>query len=247
MSYPAPPPAEQPPAARQDGSASPATGGSFFNDLFDFRFTRFVSLRLISIVYILILIAVSLGALVIVFAGFAQGGGTGVVALIFAAVGWLLYIILARVGLEAFAVLFRIHDDTSRMAHGVAGQGGATFAPPAPDFGGGAPTQVQQAPYTPGSYSQGGYGQGGYTPPPATPPPPRARRGRAPPPPPPPPPPAPAAAPDDAERPEQPAAVAVIPPCPAAGAGRPHRSASSPVTKSMSSSTRPSSSGSRSA
>ena len=69
MSYPAPPPAEQPPAARQGSSTSAATGGSFFNDLFDFRFTRFVSLRLISIVYILILIAVSLGALVIVFAG----------------------------------------------------------------------------------------------------------------------------------------------------------------------------------
>jgi hypothetical protein len=178
MSYPAPPPAEQPPA-RQGGSASPATGGSFFNDLFDFRFTRFVSLRLISIVYILILIAVSLGALLIVFAGFAQGGGTGLVALIFAAVGWLLYIILARVSLEAFAVLFRIHDDTSRMAHGLAGSGGAGYAPPAPSFGGGqppasdfggGPTQVQQYPYSQGGYQQGGYQQGGYTPPPATPP-----------------------------------------------------------------------------
>ena len=154
MSYPAPPPAEQPPA-RQGGSASPSTSGGFFNDLFDFRFTRFVSLRLISIVYVLILIAVSLGALVIVFAGFAQGGGTGVVALIFAAVGWLLYIILARVGLEAFAVLFRIHDDTSRMAHGLAGQGGGAFQAPAPDFGGGgAPTQVQQYPYTQGGSTQ---------------------------------------------------------------------------------------------
>ena len=175
MSYPAPPPAEQPPA-RQGGSASPSTtGGSFFNDLFDFRFTRFVSLRLISIVYLLILIAVSLGALITVFIGFSYGGGAGIVALIFAAVGWLLYIILARVALEAFAVLFRIHDDTSRMAHGLAGQGGAAFQPPAPDFGGGgAPTQVQQYPSTqPGptqpGYPQGGYPQGGYPPPPATP------------------------------------------------------------------------------
>jgi hypothetical protein len=157
MSYPAPPPAEQPPA-RQGASSSPATGGSFFNDLFDFRFTRFVSLRLISIVYLLILIAVSLGALVVVFIGFANGGGAGIVALIFAAVGWLLYVILARVSLEAFAVLFRIHDDTSRMAHGLAGQGGGAFQPPAPDFGG-SPTQVQQYPYTQGT-------QGGYPPPP---------------------------------------------------------------------------------
>jgi hypothetical protein len=119
MSYPAPPPASPPPAS--SGQSSAPSASSFFSDLFDIRFTRFVSLRLISIVYILILVVVSLVALAAIFTGFAIGPGTGIFYLILAALLWVVYIVLARVGLEAFAVLFRIHDDTSRMADALAG------------------------------------------------------------------------------------------------------------------------------
>jgi ABC-type multidrug transport system permease subunit len=119
MSYPAPPPASPPPAS---SSASPApSAGGFFNDLFDIRFTRFVSLRLISIVYILILVVATLVALGAIFTGFALGVGAGIFYLILAALLWVVYVVLARVGLEAFAVLFRIHDDTSRIAEALAG------------------------------------------------------------------------------------------------------------------------------
>src|SRR3954454_14335283 len=111
MSYPAPPPASPPPASSGQSSTPSASG--FFSDLFDIRFTRFVSLRLISIVYILILIVVSLIALGAIFTGFALGVGTGIFYLILAALLWVVYVVLARVGLEAFAVLFRIHDDTN--------------------------------------------------------------------------------------------------------------------------------------
>lgn len=181
MSYPAPPPAEQPPAER-GSAAGRVDAGGFFSDLFDIRFTRFVSLRLISIVYVLILAAVSLFALVVVFAGFAQGAAAGLLALVAAALGWLIYVVLARVALEAFAVLFRIHDDTSRMAvalgapggsaaggaaaggaaaggaaAGAAAAGGAASRPPAPPS---ATTQVQQYPYG----QSGGYPQGGQPP-----------------------------------------------------------------------------------
>ena len=124
MSYPAPPARVAAPGAlvpegpRRPGPRclSPAQAGGFFNDLFDIRFTRFVSLRLISVVYVVILIAVSLVALGFVFVGFAPGVGAGVFALVLAVLGWVIYVVLARVVLEAFAVLFRIHDDTSRMA-----------------------------------------------------------------------------------------------------------------------------------
>ncbi|HVN11668.1 MAG TPA: DUF4282 domain-containing protein [Kineosporiaceae bacterium] len=119
MSYPAPPPAPQSPA---DPGETPS---SFFNDLFDIRFTRFVALRLISVVYVLILVLVSITALAIIFSGFTQGAGYGVFTLILAVLGWLIYVVLSRVALEALAVLFRIHDDTSRTADALAGGRGA--------------------------------------------------------------------------------------------------------------------------
>ena len=155
MSYPAPPPASQPPS-QQSSDRQPSPGGSrlqasgFFNDLFDIRFTRFVSLRLISVVYVVILAAVSLVALGLVFAGFASGVGAGLFALVLAVLGWVIYVVLARVALEAFAVLFRIHDDTSRMAEAL---GGA--APPA-----GGAVQGYDPPAG-GSYGGGGYTAGG--------------------------------------------------------------------------------------
>src|SRR4051812_3489985 len=119
MSYPAPPPASPPPASSGQSSAPSTT--SFFNDLFDIRFTRFVSLRLISVVYILILIVLSLFALGAIFVGFAGGVGAGIFTLILAALLWVVYVVFARVVLEAFAVLFRIHDDTNRIADALAG------------------------------------------------------------------------------------------------------------------------------
>ena len=112
MSYPAPPPATPSPDRKPAGAG--AAAGGFFNDLFDVRFTRFVSLRLISIVYLLILVGISVVALAVIFTGFAQGIGAGLFSLIAAGLGWVIFAVLARVGLEAYAVLFRIHDDTSR-------------------------------------------------------------------------------------------------------------------------------------
>ena len=158
MSYPAPPPASQPPSEQQPSSRDArAQANGFFNDLFDIRFTRFVSLRLISVVYVVILAAVSLVALGLVFAGFASGVGQGLFALVLAALGWVIYVVLARVALEAFAVLFRIHDDTSRMAEAL---GGASPPAAGPGIGG----------YDPPAPGGGGYGQPtGYGPPPQDP------------------------------------------------------------------------------
>jgi hypothetical protein len=169
MSYPAPPPASQPPSEHSSGGSegsgssglSRVQAGGFFNDLFDIRFTRFVSLRLISVVYVVILVAVSLLALAFVFAGFANGAAAGVFTLVLAVLGWVIYVVLARVVLEAFAVLFRIHDDTSRMADalgGVAPSGGSgQVYDPQPGGGYGAGGAGGAG----GGYGGGGYGAGG--------------------------------------------------------------------------------------
>jgi hypothetical protein len=159
MSYPAPPPASPPPAS--SGQSSTPSAGSFFNDLFDIRFTRFVSLRLISVVYILILVAVTLVALGVIFAGFAAGVGAGIFALILAALLWVVYVVLARVCLEAFAVLFRIHDDTNRMADAL---GGGRTAPAA-----GTVSNVDPGYGGPQTYPPSGYGTNQPPPPPTSP------------------------------------------------------------------------------
>ncbi len=187
MSYPAPPPASQPPerggpdpsdrhdlaAGRSVGGASPSGTGStvgqatsFFNDLFDVRFTRFVSLRLISVVYVVILVAVSLLALAVIFTGFAGGALTGLFALVLAALGWVIYVVLARVALEAFAVLFRIHDDTSRMAEALGGAARPGDPAQGPTGGGGYdsggfPASGQGGGYGGGAYGGTAYGSGG--------------------------------------------------------------------------------------
>jgi hypothetical protein len=131
MSYPAPPPASPPPS--QD-AASPL--GAFVNDLFDVRFTRFVSLRLISIVYVLYLIAATIVALATITLAFSSLElVTGILALVVVVLVWLISLIGVRVALEAFAVLFRIHDDTSRAADTL---GGSRGTGPGYDAGGSA-------------------------------------------------------------------------------------------------------------
>lgn len=162
MSYPAPPPASPPPAS--SGQSSAPSASSFFSDLFDIRFTRFVSLRLISVVYILIIIAVTLVALVMIFWGFVFGVSEGIFALILAAVLWVVAVVLARVVLEAFAVLFRIHDDTSRTADAL----GGSRTPP----GDGAASNVDPGSRGTAAYPASGFGTNAPAPPasPGTPP-----------------------------------------------------------------------------
>jgi uncharacterized membrane protein len=161
MSYPAPPPASRPPS-----DAAPVVGG-FFSDLFDVRFTRFVSLRLISVVYVLILVLASIIALALIFSGFATGVTYGIFSLILAVLGWIIYIVLARVALEAFAVLFRIHDDTSRMADALAGSRSSTagYDPGGSASGGARPYNpgygaTPGGPTAPGSTAPGTTGPG---------------------------------------------------------------------------------------
>ena len=73
--------------------------------------------------------------------------------------GWVIYVVLARVALEAFAVLFRIHDDTSRVADALggvppSGGSGQGYDPPPGGYGAGG---------APGGYGTGGYGTGGHS------------------------------------------------------------------------------------
>ena len=54
--------------------------------------------------------------LAVIIAGFAENAGTGVLLLIFAPIGALLYVIVTRLWLELIIVAFKIREATEEVA-----------------------------------------------------------------------------------------------------------------------------------
>jgi hypothetical protein len=89
---------------------------SFFETLFDFSFSKFVTETVVRILYIVAILLAGVGALGIIISGFANGIGSGVFALIFAPILFIFWVLLARVGMEIFVVIFRIADYLREIA-----------------------------------------------------------------------------------------------------------------------------------
>ena len=113
--YSAPPPAggyAGPPAAptsTSEGYGAPTKG--FFGSLFDFKFDNFVTPIIVRFVYILALIMLVLGWLAFVITGFADSFGLGLAALIFGAIGLLVYVCFVRIALEFCVAVVRMSQD----------------------------------------------------------------------------------------------------------------------------------------
>jgi hypothetical protein len=90
----------------QDDALEGTTG--FLEALFDFTFTRFVSITLVRVLYILFILLAGLAAVVGIIGAFTSSFGSGLVALIFAPIGFIVWVLFARVILEVFVVVFRI-------------------------------------------------------------------------------------------------------------------------------------------
>ncbi len=98
----------------------------FFGSLFDFSFTSFVFPKLISFLYAVVVILMSLGAIGVIIAGFAggrqieeqMGGLPGWSLVIIVPIAYILYLIVLRIWFEITIVLFRIYENTDRMAGG---------------------------------------------------------------------------------------------------------------------------------
>ncbi len=88
----------------------------FFAGLFDFSFSRFVTLRVIRVLYALAVLAAAVAALVTLGACSRGGVGGVLVGLILAVVVFFVYVLIARVWLEVIAVLFRIAENTTVLA-----------------------------------------------------------------------------------------------------------------------------------
>jgi|SRR5664280_1482577 hypothetical protein len=93
---------------------------AFWAGLFDFSFTRFITLKFIRVIYIVLVAVIGLIGLVLFIVSLTRGGAGGVfVGLIVVPLVTLFYIIGARLTLEVIAVIFRIGENTSRIAESV--------------------------------------------------------------------------------------------------------------------------------
>jgi hypothetical protein len=88
----------------------------FFSALFDTRFDRLITPSLIRFLYVVAIVLIGLGMLAVIIAGFAENAGTGVLLLIFAPIGALLYVIVTRLWLELIIVAFKIREATEEVA-----------------------------------------------------------------------------------------------------------------------------------
>ncbi len=89
--------------------------------IFDLSFQRFITLSVIKVLFLLGLAFIALGWLTAVVGAFAQGGfGIGLLGLILVTIVALIYVIWLRITLEMIVVIFRIGENTSKLA---AGQG----------------------------------------------------------------------------------------------------------------------------
>lgn len=89
----------------------------FFGRLFDLSFNEFITTKIIKFLYVLAMIGAGIGALVILIGGFRSGSFGGAVGgLILAPIAFVLYVVLARIWLELVIVVFRIAENTAKLA-----------------------------------------------------------------------------------------------------------------------------------
>ena len=103
-----------PPSSEPFGQPTPpptASGKGFFGALFDFKFEHFVTPMIVKFVYVLALIALVLGWLAFLAAGFAQDTSYGVAVLLLGPIALILYLALIRMTLEFYLALVRMSQD----------------------------------------------------------------------------------------------------------------------------------------
>jgi len=98
----------------------------FLGALFDMSFSEFVTTKLIKLLYIILLILIAIALVVAEIGGlvrmFSHGGFLqGLLMIVIAPFGALLYVIVARMWMEIVIVLFRIAENTTDLVQ----QGGS--------------------------------------------------------------------------------------------------------------------------
>lgn len=95
---------------------SDSAGGFKIGDLFDFKFKKFVTTEVVRILYGLSMIVAFFAAAGMAIGAFTQGTAYGLVMVVVAVIAFLFYVTLARVWLEVMVVIFRIAENTQKIA-----------------------------------------------------------------------------------------------------------------------------------
>ena len=89
----------------------------FFGRLFDLSFNEFITTKIITVLYVCAMVGAGVWGLTILFGGFASKSFGGILAgLVLAPIAFLVGTILARIWLETLIVLFRIAENTAKIA-----------------------------------------------------------------------------------------------------------------------------------
>jgi uncharacterized protein DUF4282 len=88
----------------------------FLEALMDTRFDSLITPMLIRFLYVVSMILLTIGVIVVVIASFADKPGNGVLALILAPLGALIYLIVIRLWLELIVVTFKIREAAEQVA-----------------------------------------------------------------------------------------------------------------------------------
>lgn len=97
--------------------------------LLDFGFTRFITLSVVKILYMLGIGLIALGFLAALISSFALGIGAVLGVLIIGPIIAGLYLIMFRIWLELVVVIFRIGENTSKLVEQRGGEA-AKGSPP---------------------------------------------------------------------------------------------------------------------
>ena len=94
----------------------------FFKSLFDFKFTSFITMRVIRVIYaILVVLTILFGVLLFISVVFLNdmfygyGNGTRLLLAMVVPLGTILYLIIFRLWAEFMANIYRIGDNTQKM------------------------------------------------------------------------------------------------------------------------------------
>ncbi len=104
-------------ASQPTPPAEPASAGAgFFESLMDTRFDRLITPKLIRFLYVVGMVVLAVGAIVVIISAFTDKVGTGIVALVLAPIGALIYLIVLRLWLELIVVTFKIREAAEEVA-----------------------------------------------------------------------------------------------------------------------------------
>jgi hypothetical protein len=107
------------------------TQEGFLKGLFDTRFGTLITPKIIRVLYILTMIVLALVAIGFIIGAFQNSIGWGIATLVvFAPLGFLLYLIVARIWLELVIVAFKINESAQQISTNTATMAGSPPPPP---------------------------------------------------------------------------------------------------------------------